>query len=159
MFHSRQFRARVMSPFYALTSHLMMSPWTISVHFHPSRYPTDGEFDSDTRLTPTYSMESNPSESTYQMYSMQLDPSEPSYPLVIRLSSDSSAFLLLARHHPPSVGLGSFAPVLYPAGVGMPGVEDMEMMHPMASKTDTFRSTDDWHSTCQAKRKDNPFCW
>ena len=46
------------------------------------------------------------------------------------------------------MGVDSFAPVLYPAGVDMPGVEDLEMMHSMAPGTDIFRLMDDLDSTC-----------
>ena len=78
MFHGHQFRAPVMSPFFHphepyddITLDDMRSP------FHPPMYPSDGEFDSYARLTPTYSVESN--------------PSKPSYPSVIHLTSDSSS--------------------------------------------------------------------
>ena len=91
-FHSRQFRAPVMSPFFCL--HEPYDDITLDdVHppFHPSRYPTDGESNSDTRLTPTISVESDPSESSYPTYSMGSYRLEPSQPSVICLSSDSSA--------------------------------------------------------------------
>ena len=47
--------------------------------FHPPMYPTDGEFDSNTRLTPTNLVES--------------DPSELMYPFVIYLPLDSSSYV------------------------------------------------------------------
>ena len=47
--------------------------------------------------------------------------------------------LLLARHNPPSIGVSSFAPVLYSLGVGVPMVEDVEKMHLVALGTNTFR--------------------
>ena len=48
-----------------------------SIHpFHLPMYPINGEFDSDTHLNSTYSVES--------------DPSEPTYPSVFQLTSDSS---------------------------------------------------------------------
>ena len=92
MFHSRQFRAPVMSlffcphePFEDITMDDVRPP------FHPPRYPTDGDSDSDTRLTPTASIEMDPSESSYPTYSVGSYRSEPYQPSVIRLSSDSSA--------------------------------------------------------------------
>ena len=78
IFHSRQFCALIMSSFFC--SHEPYDDVTLDdVHpaFHPSMYPTDGESDSDTRLTLTYSVES--------------DPSEPSYPSVILRTSNSSS--------------------------------------------------------------------
>ena len=91
MFHSNQFHAPVINPFFR--PHEPFDDVTlddIRPPFHVLRYPTDGESDFDTRLISTYSMESDPSESTYPMYSMESNASESSYPSVIRLSSDSS---------------------------------------------------------------------
>ena len=59
--------------------------------FHPPRYLTNEDSDSNTRLTPIASIETDPSESSYLTYSMGSYHSKPSQPLVIRLSSDSSA--------------------------------------------------------------------
>ena len=92
MFHCRQFRSPVKSSFFC--SHESFDDVTmddIRPCFHPPRYPTDGESDSNTRLTPTISVEYDLSESSYSTYSVESDPSEPSYPLVIRLTSNSSA--------------------------------------------------------------------
>ena len=62
----------------------------IRPYFQPPRYPTDGESDSDTRLTLTVSLDTDPSEPSYPSYHVEFDPSEPSCPSVIRLASDSS---------------------------------------------------------------------
>ena len=59
--------------------------------FHPPRYPTDGDSDFDTRLVPTASIETDPSKSSYPTHSIGSYRLEPSQPLVIRLTSDSSA--------------------------------------------------------------------
>ena len=91
MFHSLQFCAPVMSPFFC--SHEPYDDITLDdvcPPFHCPRYPTDGESDSDTRLTLTVSVESDPSESSYSTYFVGSYRSEPSQPLVIHLSSDSS---------------------------------------------------------------------
>ena len=74
MFHSCQFHAPLspfLYPYENITLHDVRPP------FNPLMHPTDGEFDSDTRLAPTYSVES--------------DSLELSYPYVIRLTSDSSS--------------------------------------------------------------------
>ena len=66
IFHSRPFRASIMSPFFC--SHKLFSDVTledIRLCFDPLRYLTDGESDSDTWLTLTISMESDPSKSSY----------------------------------------------------------------------------------------------
>ena len=71
--------------------------------FHPPMYPTDGESNSDTHLTPTYSVES--------------DPLEPSYPFVIRLMSDSSSSV--ASQAPPlGHGRGFIRTRALPRGCG-----------------------------------------
>ena len=46
---------------------------------HPLRYPTDGESIFDIRLTPTYSVECDPSELTYPTFSMGSYYSKPSH--------------------------------------------------------------------------------
>ena len=58
--------------------------------FHPLRYSTDGDSDSDTQLTSTVSIEMDPLESSYPTYSVGSYRSEPSQPSVICLSFDSS---------------------------------------------------------------------
>ena len=94
MFHSRQFRAPVMSPFFRPHKPFMdITLDNVRPPFHPPRYPTDGDSNSDTQLTPTISVESDPSESSYPTYSMESYHSKPPRPSVIRLSSDSSASL------------------------------------------------------------------
>ena len=68
MFHGHQFHAFVMSLFFCL--HEPYDDITLDdvcPPFHPPMYSTDGESDSDTHLTSTYYVES--------------DPLEPSYPL------------------------------------------------------------------------------
>ena len=79
MFHNCQFHALVMGPFFH--PHEPYDDVTLDdvcPPFHPPMYRIDGESNSDTCLTPTYSIESNPLES--------------SYPSVIQLTSDSSSF-------------------------------------------------------------------
>ena len=76
MFHGHQFYAPVMSQFFC--PHETCKDITLDdvrPLFHPPMHPTNREFNSDTHLTPTYFMESN--------------PSEPSYPSMILLTSDS----------------------------------------------------------------------
>ena len=78
MFHSRQFRALMMCSFfrpYEPFDDVTLDD--IHLPFHPSMYPTDGESDSETGLTPTYLVGS--------------DPAKPTYPSVIWLTSDSSS--------------------------------------------------------------------
>ena len=92
MLHSCQFRALVMSPLfhpYELFKDITLD----DVHppCHPLRYSTNREFDSNTWLTLTISMESYPSESSYPTYFVGSYHSEPSQPSVIFLFSDSSA--------------------------------------------------------------------
>ena len=91
MFHSCQFCAPFMSlifhphePFDDVTLDDICPP------FHPLRYLTDGESDSDTCLASTYFVESDSSELTYSTSFVEPNPSEPSYPSVIRLSLGSS---------------------------------------------------------------------
>ena len=108
MFHSHQFRAPVKSPFFRPLDDVTLDEVRLS--FHPSRYPIDREFDFETRLTSTYSVESNPSESTYPTYSVEHDPSEPSYPSLICLSSDSFAFSSVGHAPPPVYGCGFIRP-------------------------------------------------
>ena len=67
--------------------------------FASPKYPTDDESDSNTRLTPTALVESDPSES----YHAETDPSEPSHLSVIHLTSDSSSSSATSRHTPPPV--------------------------------------------------------
>ena len=104
MFHNREFRAPVMSSFFP--PHQSFDDITlddISPYFPPPRYLTDGESDSNTHLTPTVSLDSDPSEPSYPSYHVETDPSEPSHPSVIRLTSDSSSSSAASRHMPPLV--------------------------------------------------------
>ena len=148
MFHSRQFRIPVMSPFFH--PHEPYDDITLDdIHppFHPLRYLTDGESDSDTRLTPIFFVESEPSESTYLTYSVgsyHLDPSQPS---IIRLSSDSSASFGDPLY-PQFMVVGSIALALCPASMGMPKEEDVGMMHPVVSRTNTFYLMVDLDRAC-----------
>ena len=91
MFHSCQFHAPMMSPFFR--SHepfedIIMDD--VCPPFHALRQPTDGKSDFDTRLTPTVSIESDSSESSYPTYSVGSYRSKPSQPSMIWLSLDSS---------------------------------------------------------------------
>ena len=90
----------------------------ICPYFQPPRYPTNGESDSDTRLTPIVYLDSNPSEPYYPSYHVETDPSKPSYPSVIRLTSDSSSSA--ASHHvpPPVRGFGFIRTCVMPRGRG-----------------------------------------
>ena len=148
MFHSCQFHAPVMSPFFS--PHDLYEDITLDdMHppFHLSRYPTDKESDSDTQLTPIYSVESDPSESSHPTYYVGSYRSEPSHPSVIRLSSDS--FASSAGLAPPPVpGHGFFASVPYLADVGVFEEEDVEMMHLVGSGMDISRLMDDMDDTC-----------
>ena len=101
MFHNRQFRTLVMSPFFRL--HDLYEDITlddIRLPFHSQRYPTDRESDFDTRMTPTYSVESNPSEPSYLTYSVGSYHSESSHPSMIHLSSYSFASLAASTAPP-----------------------------------------------------------
>ena len=92
MFHNCEFCAAVMSSFFH--PHQPFDDITlddIRPYFPPPRYPTDGESDSDTRLMPTVSLNSDSLEPSYPSYHVETDLSEPSHPLVIRLTSDSSS--------------------------------------------------------------------
>ena len=107
IFHDRQFQTPVRSPFFR--PHQPFGEVTlddIRPYFQPPRYPTDDdEMDSDARVTPTASVDSDPSEPSYPSYHVETDPSEPAYPTrsggshrssssqpsVVRLSSDTSA--------------------------------------------------------------------
>ena len=92
MFHCRQFCAPVMSPFFRPhESYNDIILDDVCPPFHPPRYPTDGESDSNTWLTSTVSVEFDPSESSYPTYFVGSYRSEPSQPSVICLSSDSAS--------------------------------------------------------------------
>ena len=93
MFHSRQFCALVMSPFFH--RHEPFGDITlddIRPPFRLPRYPIDEE--------------SDPSELTYPTYSVEPDPLEPSYLSVIRLSSYSSTSFAASQAPPPVRGRG-----------------------------------------------------
>ena len=92
MFHSHEFRTPVMSSFFS--PHQPFDNITlddICLYFPPPGYPIDGESDFDTWLTPTVSLDSNPSKSSYPTYFVGSYRSEPSEPFVICMSSYSSS--------------------------------------------------------------------
>ena len=91
----------------------------IRTYFQPPRYPTDRESNSDTRLIPTVSLDSDLLEPSYPSYHVESDPSEPSRPLVIHLTSDSSSSSSSkAPHHapPPIHGRGFIRTHTVPRG-------------------------------------------
>ena len=66
IFHSCQLRALVMSPFfrpYELYDDIILDD--VHLSFHTPMYPTDRESNSDTHLTLTYFVKSNPLEPLY----------------------------------------------------------------------------------------------
>ena len=75
----------------------------IRPYFQPLRYSIDGDFDSDTHLTLTVSLDSDPLEPSYPSYHVETDPSKPSHPFVIRLTSDSSSSSVASHHSSPPV--------------------------------------------------------
>ena len=75
MFHSHQFRAPVMSPFSPMI-YTRILPWMTYVRLF------NRESDSDTWLTPTFSVESDPSRSSYLTYSVGSYHLEQSHPSV-----------------------------------------------------------------------------
>ena len=105
----------------------------IHPYFPPPRYPTNDETDSDTRLTPTASVDLDPSEPSYLSYHVEMDPSEPSFPSVIRLSSNSASSSSVAPHRTPPqfVVAGSFATGLCLVGVAELEEEDVVMLFPV----------------------------
>ena len=91
----------------------------ICPYFQPLRYPIDGDFDLNTRLTLTVSLDSDPSEPSYITYHVETDPFEPSYLSVIRLMSDSSSSSTAPHHSPPPVrGRGFIRTCAVPCGRG-----------------------------------------
>ena len=89
IFHNCLFQVLVMSPFFCPhQSYGEVTLDDIRPYFQPPRYPTDDETDSDTRLTPTISLDSDPSEPSYPSYHVETDPSEPSYSSMIRFTSN-----------------------------------------------------------------------
>ena len=159
MFHSREFRAPVMSPLFHL--HQSFDDITlddIRPYFLPLTYLTDGEFDSDTRLMPTISLDSDPLEPSYLSYHVESDPSKPSHPSVIGLTSNLSSFSTVPYNAPPPVcGRGFIRTRTMPADVSMLEEEDVVMLLPVGSGMDSFRPMGDVVITCEAKQ-DSPFC-
>ena len=91
----------------------------ICPYFAPPRYPTDDESDSDTRLTLTALVESDPSEPSYPSYHVETDLSEPSFPSVIHLSSDSASSSIAPHRTPPPIrGRGFIRTRAVPRGRG-----------------------------------------
>ena len=77
MFHSHEFYAPVMSLFFL--PHQSFDDITlddIRPYFSPPRCPTDGESNSDIQLTPTVSLDSDPSKLSYPTYSVGSNHSE-----------------------------------------------------------------------------------
>ena len=113
-------RAPVMSPFFH--PHYPFDDITlddICPYFLLLRYPTDGESDSDTCLTPIVSLDSDSSEPSYSSYHVESDLFEPSLSLVIRLTSDLSSSSVASRHVPPPVhGRGFIRTRAVPRGCG-----------------------------------------
>ena len=102
MFHSCKFRAPMMSPFfcpYQPFDDITLDD--ICPYFPLPRYPTNGESKFNTRLTPTVSLDSDPSKPSYPSYNMESNPSEPSCPSMILLTSNSSSSSIAPRHVPP----------------------------------------------------------
>ena len=88
-------------------------------YFQPLRHPTDGESDLDARLTPTVSLDFDPSEPSYPSYHVEPDLSEPSHPLVICLTSDSSSSSATPHNATPPVhGRGFIHTNAVPCGRG-----------------------------------------
>ena len=76
IFQDHSFQTPVMSPFFR--PHQPFGEVTlddIRPYFVPPRYPTVDESYSNTRLTPTASVESDPSELSYPIYCVETDPS------------------------------------------------------------------------------------
>ena len=121
IFHDCPFQTPVMSSFFR--PHQPFGEVTlddIRPYFPPSRNPADDEIDSDTHLTSTTSVESDPFESSYPTYHVEMVPSKPSFSSVIHLSSDSSSSSSAPCHNRPQfVVAGSFVPVLCLVGVAM----------------------------------------
>ena len=138
MFDGHLLCALVMSPFFHshepyndITLNDMCTPFYLTIYY------IDGESDSDTCLTPTYFVES--------------DPSKPSYPSVICLTSDS--FSSNVGEAPPrAVDEESFTPKPCFVDIGEPVEEDMEMTHLEVLEMDLFCSEneDGLDSTCRA---------
>ena len=157
MFHSHEFRAPVMSPFFwphepfeDITSDDIRPP------FHPPRYLIDGEFDFDTQLTPTVSLDFNPSESSYSTYSVRSYCSEPSQLSVIHLSSyssTSSAGPIPAPVH----GHGFIHTRVVPRGRGRARGEGHENDAASGFRNGYLRSMVDLDCTCWADHEDSFF--
>ena len=104
MFHGYQFYSLVMSPFFHphepyddITVH---NVWSL---FHPSMHPIDRESNSNTRLTPTYSVE--------------FDLLEVTFPSVIWSTSNSSSSAASQAPHPRH-GRGFIYTCMIPRGCG-----------------------------------------
>ena len=91
----------------------------IRPYFQPPRYPTDDETNSDTLLTPTISVDSDPLEPSYPNHHVETNPFKPSYSSVIRLTPDLSSSSATPRHTPPLVhGRGFIRTCAVPRGRG-----------------------------------------
>ena len=121
IFHDHPFQTPVMSPFFQPHQPFgEVAMDDIRSYFVPLRYPTDDESDSDTHLTLTASVESDPSELSYPSYHVETDPSEPYFPSVICLSSDSASSSSAAprRTSPPLYGCRFIHTSAVPRGCG-----------------------------------------
>ena len=120
IFHDRSFQVPVTSSFFH--PHQPYDEVTlddIRPYFSPPRYPTTEESNLDTHLTPTISLDFDPSEPSYLSYHVKTDPSEPSCPSVIRMTSNSSSSSAASRHVPPPVcGRGFIRTHAVPRGCG-----------------------------------------
>ena len=107
IFHDCPFQTPVMSSFFRPYQPFgKVTLDDIRPYFQPPRYLTDDDTDSDTCLTMTVSVDSDPSELSHPSYHVETDPSEPSYLSVIRLTSDSSSSSSSTHHHTPSLVRG-----------------------------------------------------
>ena len=124
----------------------------IHSYFQLLRYPTDGESDSDTHLTPTISLDSDPLEPSYPSYHVESDPFEPSRPSVICLTYDSSSSSIAPHHAPPSIhGHGFICTCTVPRGHGHArgrGRDDDTSGGFRLSRMVTSHSTVDLDSNC-----------
>ena len=122
MFHGYQFCSPVVNPFfYPHYPHEDITLDDVWPPFHPLMYSTNGESNSNTCLTPTCSIES--------------DPSEPMFPFVIYMTSNSSSSAT-SQVPPPRCGWGFICTrAISPDVVGEPVEECAVIMHPEDSGT------------------------
>ena len=147
--------------FFVPMSRLMISPWMISVHLFICRgIPL---IKSLTLILGwhwriLWSLISIPAWHWPIQWS-PIRPSPPTLQWFTWLLICLHLLQLLAIHHPRFMVMDSFTPVSYPADVGMLGLEDVEMILPMVSGTDTFRSIFDLDGVCRVDHENSLFCW